>query len=1158
MAYYPFNGNANDASGNGNNPIFNNATLTSDYYGNANSAYHFNGVDNYMQIPNSANLNFSNTISICAWVKPTGFYTGTCYNNMLLSKQVADYVDGNYSLRFADAVTGCTGEANTNDEVFYGADGGIGNQSAVQLNQWYNVVFTSDGVTTKLYVNCKLVSSQPLTESSYTNEYDLFLGHLNDPTYPYWLNGDLDEVRIYNRALTEDEVHAYSDVCKVQPCSNWAKITSSVSGIQIGDLNVSGDKITVEATFNRTSPYSGSQLYAGDLVSKHSGPNDANYLLRPNSAEVTTTNGYFKTPDICDIQLNKTYHVAMVYDGKELKFYRNGFLMSEIACSGNLYQNNFLTAIGTFSENPNVTNENLIGYINEVRIWNVVRSQNDIKTYMNQPLPNPASEQGLLAYYTFDDLKNKQGNAQWNGSILGNASINQKNPECAFIADSCNKVVCNIKAGFTYQQNACDAKTIQFTDTTLNADSISWDFGNGKSETAHNPIIKYADYGQYIVHLYAKTTSGCKDTATDTINVSIKKDSAIITRDTSICAGSFLQLNSIKGLKYCWSPSKTLSDSSIQNPVATPTSTTIYYLNILVSDDQPVIQDSIIITIIPLPVVNAGGDVSICKGSSIQLKASGANRYNWNYSKYLSDTLIANPIATPDSTTNFIVNGYNVQGCLDRDTVKVSVLSLPVISIINDTAICIGGSIMLQANAAGNNSYSWSPSTALSSTNIKNPVANPTSSTKYFVTVTDSNSCVSLDSVNLNVLPLPTVSTLNDTSICTATSLILKTTSKNASIFNWTPSATLDSAATKSPEASPLTTTKYIVSAGNGICNEKDSVLVSLFPLPNVYAGNDTTVCGNNSAQLNASGAIAFTWDPIKALSDPNIANPVASPGSTTTYHVTGTDVNSCINIDSVTVFVQPPPSLGLSPNNVTICNKDSALLTASGGDSYSWSPVQTVLNPLSAATKVFPSINTTYKVVITNIACKVIDSFSASVNVKSLPAITVTKSNDVDCINFESQLMATGGISFTWTPDKFITNTQIDNPVVNPSSDTWYFVNVKGENGCKSQDSILVKSTINSDVAAFIVPNAFTPNHDGLNDCFSVKYWGPADYFDLAIYDRWGYLVYHSNNIKSCWDGTLNGKPQSSGTYVYKISVSSKCTNDVVVHKKGTVVLIR
>ena len=89
-AYYPFNGNANDESGNGNNPIFNNATLVADYFGNANSAYHFNGIDNYMEILNSSSLNFNQQISLCASVKPTSYYTGPCYNNMIISKQVVD------------------------------------------------------------------------------------------------------------------------------------------------------------------------------------------------------------------------------------------------------------------------------------------------------------------------------------------------------------------------------------------------------------------------------------------------------------------------------------------------------------------------------------------------------------------------------------------------------------------------------------------------------------------------------------------------------------------------------------------------------------------------------------------------------------------------------------------------------------------------------------------------------------------------------------------------------------------------------------------------------------------------------------------------------------------------------------------------------------
>jgi len=191
-------------------------------------------------------------------------------------------------------------------------------------------------------------------------------------------------------------------------CNNWLNLPSYQSSVSVGDLDVPGNQITVEAVFVRTAPYSGGYNWAGDLVSKHVGPNDANYLLRPNNAEITTTNGYFSTPAVCEIELNKVYHAAMVYDGTTLKFYRNGFLMSSVPATGNLFQNNHQARIGLYD--GSLFNTNLIGYINEVRIWNVAKTQAQIQTFMNSALPNPTTQTGLLAYYTFDNLLNKQGN----------------------------------------------------------------------------------------------------------------------------------------------------------------------------------------------------------------------------------------------------------------------------------------------------------------------------------------------------------------------------------------------------------------------------------------------------------------------------------------------------------------------------------------------------------------------------------------------------------------------------------------------------------------------------------------------------------------------------------------------------------------------------
>ena len=209
-AYYPFSGNAKDASGFHNDPAFNNASLTKDRFGNPNSAYHFNGHNSYMRIPNDASLNMKTKLSIALWVRSTGYYTGQCANNMLLMKGDGDYLTGNYFLRFADETNGCNTPDNTRQEHFYG-QGPVASVPVVQLNQWYSLVLISDGTTARIYVNCVLRGSVSAKRMNFSNGYDLYFGHMNNPQYPYWLNADLDEIRIYDRALTAEEVEALCD-----------------------------------------------------------------------------------------------------------------------------------------------------------------------------------------------------------------------------------------------------------------------------------------------------------------------------------------------------------------------------------------------------------------------------------------------------------------------------------------------------------------------------------------------------------------------------------------------------------------------------------------------------------------------------------------------------------------------------------------------------------------------------------------------------------------------------------------------------------------------------------------------------------------------------------------------------------------------------------
>lgn len=219
MAYYPFTGNALDSSGNGNNATFNNATLTTDRFGNEGGAYLFNGTSNYMIVPNSSTLNPS-LISMVAIVKPMGFYNGVCHGNVVFNKGDDDFsLPSRYRFRFYD---GLYNPGNCNLPVdnlhqnfsvdFAGNPAATGPYTPyIVLNQWYTVVYTFDGTTAKLYVNGVLIQSTSTNVTYVPNTHDLYIGRLKDPSFPYWLNGALDEIRIYNRALSAQEVEFISN-----------------------------------------------------------------------------------------------------------------------------------------------------------------------------------------------------------------------------------------------------------------------------------------------------------------------------------------------------------------------------------------------------------------------------------------------------------------------------------------------------------------------------------------------------------------------------------------------------------------------------------------------------------------------------------------------------------------------------------------------------------------------------------------------------------------------------------------------------------------------------------------------------------------------------------------------------------------------------------
>ncbi|QNA46267.1 LamG-like jellyroll fold domain-containing protein [Lacibacter sediminis] len=1153
IAHYPFSGNANDVSGNNINGTLNNTTITTDRNGNANSAYYFNGINSYIQLPFSNLYNFAaqDSFSISVWVLPE---QGNTWPAEALVVKAPAHPDFTLSLWNY-------GVYLFNNKAMSGyAYNHILNSSTILTPNpcWYNIISTYKNGVWKLYINGKLESSD-MSQTKFIlkdGSSKITFGKKGD-SFGDWYRGKMDDVRIYNRVLNDAEAAAIAGTCQY-PCNNWLSLPSYQSYVNVGDLDVPGNTITVEALFSRTAPYSNGYNWAGDLVSKHVDPVDVNYLLRPNNAEITTTNGYFTTPPICEIELNKVYHAAMVYDGSSLKFYRNGYLMSSVAATGNMFQNNHQTRIGLYD--ALIHNTNLIGYINEVRIWNVARTQVQIKSFMNTSLPNPSTQTNLLAYYTFDNLFNKQGNTSWNGTLGGTASINATNPSCTFTADTCAVLPCAQKKDFSFTQNSCVPYQLTFATTSTNYDSIWWNFGDGNSVSGSSTVSHtYTAPGNYQVLMIQKYQS-CIDTVRKTYSISIQNDTqTILTADTTICFGATKQLRSAPALTYCWSPSTYLDNPSVQNPVSSAPVNITYYLTSEKKGNNLIVNGNFSNGNTGFTSAYNYAAANITEGQYFV----GASPQGWNsslsncgdHTTGNGNMMLVNGSPAPDikiwtqtvtvlPNTNYSFSTW-IQALWPPNPAQLQFS-------INNNAIGTLITASLPTCTWTQFYTTWNSGNATSATiSIINKNTQVTGNDFALDDISFAPIIISRDSVKITV-DTPVINTSSDSAICTGSSIQINTS--GALNYQWTPISGLSNTSISNPLASPSATTKYIVTGTNSFgCIAKDSITVTVNPKPTITLSNDTLVCAGSNIQLVAGGGTSYGWSPVNTLSNPSIANPFATATSNTVYKVTVTNADNCSSTDSVRVDVRQPNTFSISPST-SICIGDSVQLVAAGGDIYNWSPTSSLSNTNLANPFAYPLNTTDYDVTISDTLCNISETLTSTVVVNPLPVLTTSKSNDVDCSNASSQLNVTGADQHVWMPSGTLNNALIRNPIASPLTTTQYIVTGKDINGCSNTDSITVLVTADNS-GNYLMPNAFTPNNDGINDCFGIKNWGPVTEFEFSIYNRWGERVFYTKDPDNCWNGNYKATAQITGVYSYMINAKNACG---VIKKSGIVTLIR
>jgi len=359
---------------------------------------------------------------------------------------------------------------------------------------------------------------------------------------------------------------------------------------------------------------------------------------------------------------------------------------------------------------------------------------------------------------------------------------------------------------------------------------------------------------------------GISDTLYVTINPS--PNTSPISGDPAVCVfdstGSFTVVSD-SGSTYVWNVSSgsILSGTGTDSITATWGTSGTYTVYVIETNFYGCPGDTVSRTVLvnPLPNAFAGNDIAICFGDTTTLAASGGINYEWTPSTGLSNTAISNPQANPASTITYVVLVTDTNGCQKTDDILVTVNPLPPADAGTDAAVCLGLGTTL--NASGGVNYQWIPATGLSSTTGANPVASPTQTTTYTVTVTDGNNCSKTDSVVVTVNALPVAVASVDSIICSGSTIALS--ASGGISFLWTPATGLDNSTAQNPNAtltSPVTYT-VTVTDGNG-CTDTEDVVIDVNPQPAAdFEIVDSVDCqGVTSYFINkTTDGIDYLWD---------------------------------------------------------------------------------------------------------------------------------------------------------------------------------------------------------------------------------------------------------------------------------------------------------
>lgn len=732
----------------------------------------------------------------------------------------------------------------------------------------------------------------------------------------------------------------------------------------------------------------------------------------------------------------------------------------------------------------------------------------------------------------------------------------------------------------------CIGDTVQFTNLSDTITGVLWNFGDGITSQLTNPVHAYTAAGTYNVKLigirqYAPGNA-CTDSITKQITVLATLPGSFTVSDS---VGSCLPF-SVRFTNLTLPSSLTTWDfgngdvdtGDVVNYTFLQAGT--YTVTMTARDINGCTYTASRQIIVNGPTGNFFYDNGfICGNTPVRFEAvtTGSDSLRWNFGDgtivTTVNSIIYHVYAQPGNyvpTVQLISNNACSRTLVGADTIRIDYVN--------------AGFVTAQVRSCGTTTVNFTDTSRAffalqawewnfgnnGNSAVRNPSQTYTSSNLWQVRliVTSASGCrdTALVPVDVVVNSLPQASIVNNPVGCVNqpvpySSIVVSTDPITFYSWSFSNGATSNTANTNNNYATPGLQTAQLIAGTAFGCFDTATSTININPSPFITTSPDMVICRGQSAQLNTTGGLSYTWAPFTGLSCTDCPNPIASPLTTTQYVVTGVNAFGCAARDTILISVPQPIAVVATPI-INLCIGQSAQLNATGAATYQWTPA-TFLNNANIQNPVAtPPSTTVYRVIGSDANNCFRDTAFVTVAVGQYPVVNV----GADRILATGQQItltptATNGpiTTWRWSPATDLSCANCPNPVLTPRKETCISVTATNAFGCSGSDTLCVRTFCES--SQLFIPNAFTPDGDGINDRLVVKAQGVRTVRSFRIFNRWGQLVFEKANFppntdSHGWDGKVKGVAAPPDVYVYTCEVV--CENDIPYTYKGNVAILK